>query len=129
MQALLTKQDLAKFPFTTEASDYIKSFNIKPVELARPELNQILERAMERIKQAVFSGRISGELTQDDVDILAYPTALMLISTLADDRALGDMLSQREREHTNYYEMKPRTSSFRLREDHSLGMRSLSTEM
>lgn len=87
MQALLTKLDLAKFPFTTEASDYIKSFNIKPVELARPELNQILERAMERIKQAVFSGRISGELTQDDVDILAYPTALMLISALADDRA------------------------------------------
>ena len=58
MQALLTKLDLAKFPFTTEASDYIKSFNIKPVELARPELNRILERAMERIKQAVFSGRI-----------------------------------------------------------------------
>jgi len=87
MQALLTKLDLAKFPFTAEASDYVRSFNIEPVELARPELNQILERAVERIKQGVLSGSISSELTQEDVDILAYPTALMLISAIGDDRA------------------------------------------
>jgi len=87
MQALLTKLDLAKFPFTTEASEYIKSFNIEPVELARPELLPILERAIDRIKQGVFSGKISAELTQEDVDILAYPTALMLISVIGDDRA------------------------------------------
>lgn len=87
MQALLTKLDLARFPFTTEASDYIKSFNIEPVELARPELNPILERAVERIKQGVFTGKISTELTQEDADILAYPTALMLISVIGDDRA------------------------------------------
>jgi DNA primase large subunit len=87
MQALLTKLDLAKFPFTIEASDYIKSFNIEPIELASPELNQILERAVDRIKQGVFSGKISSELRQEDVDILAYPTALMLISAIGDDRA------------------------------------------
>ncbi len=86
MQALLTKLDLAKFPFTAEASDYIKSFNIEPVELARPELLPILERGIERIKQGVFSGKISAELTQEDVDILTYPTALMLISVIGDDR-------------------------------------------
>jgi DNA primase large subunit len=87
MQALLTKLDLAKFPFTTEASDYIKSFNIEPIELARPELVQILERAMDRIRQGVFTGKIPAELTQEDIDILAYPTALMLISAIGDDRA------------------------------------------
>jgi DNA primase large subunit len=86
MQALLTKLDLAKFPFTTEASSYIRSRNIDPLELTRPELTPILERAMERIKQGVFSGKISAELTQEDVDILAYPTALMLISAIGDDR-------------------------------------------
>ncbi len=87
MQALLTKLDLAKFPFTIEASDYIKSINIQPAELASPELRPILERATERIRQAVLSGRISAELTQEDIDILAYPTALMLISVIGDDRA------------------------------------------
>ena len=46
----------------------------------------ILERAMERIRQGVFSGKISADLTQEDVDILAYPTALMLISSVGDDR-------------------------------------------
>jgi DNA primase large subunit len=86
MQALLTKLDFAKFPFTTEASSYIKSRNIDPLELTRPELIPILERAMERIRQGVFSGRIAADLTQEDIDILAYPTALMLISSVGDDR-------------------------------------------
>lgn len=86
MQTLLTKLDLAKFPFTTEASSYIRSRNIDPLELVRPELTPILERAMERIRQGVFSGRIASDLTQEDVDILAYPTALMLISAIGDDR-------------------------------------------
>jgi len=87
MQALLTKLDLAKFPFTAEASEYIRSFNIEPAELARPELRPILERAIDRVKQAVFSSKISADLTQEDVDILAYPTSLMLISVVGDDRA------------------------------------------
>jgi len=86
MQALLTKLDLAKFPFTTEASNYIRSRNIDPIELVRPELVPILDRAIERIRQGVFTGRISADLTQEDVDILAYPTALMLISSIGDDR-------------------------------------------
>ncbi len=86
MQALLTKLDLAKFPFTTEASEYIRSRNIDPLELTRPELAPILERAIERIRQGVFSGKILGELTQEDIDILTYPTALMLISATGDDR-------------------------------------------
>ncbi len=85
-QTLLTKLDLAKFPFTSEASSYIRSRNIDPIELTRPELVPILERAMERIRQGVFGGKISADLTQEDVDILAYPTALMLISSVGDDR-------------------------------------------
>ena len=87
MQSLLTKLDYAKYPFTAEASAYIKSRNINPVELSTPELLPILERAKDRVKQAVFSGKISAELTQEDVDILAYPTALMIISSIGDDRS------------------------------------------
>ena len=86
MQTLLTKLDYAKFPFTSEASSYIRSRNIDPLELTRPELAPILDRAMDRIRQGVFQGRIVAELTQEDVDILAYPTSLMLISSVGDDR-------------------------------------------
>jgi DNA primase large subunit len=86
MQTLLTKLDFAKFPFTSEASSYVRSRNIDPLELTRPELTPILERAMDRIREGVFQGRISADLTQEDVDILAYPTALMLISSVGDDR-------------------------------------------
>ena len=86
MQALLTKIDYAKYPFTSEASAYIRSRNIDPVELTTPELLPILERAKDRVEQGIFAGKISGDLTQEDVDILAYPTALMIISSIGDDR-------------------------------------------
>jgi DNA primase large subunit len=86
MQALLTKLDLAKFPFTKEASEYVKSRNIQPLELVEPEFTPILDRAIDRIKQTIFGGRISPEMSVEDVDILAYPTALMLISVLGNDR-------------------------------------------
>ena len=87
MQTLLTKLDYAKYPFTVEASEYIRSRNINPVELSTPEFLPILERAKDRVRKAVFSGRISPELTREDVDILAYPTALMIISSIGDDRS------------------------------------------
>jgi len=85
-QTLLTKLDFAKFPFTQEASTYIRARNIDPLELTRPELAPILDRAMDRIREGVLHGRIAAELTQEDVDILAYPTALMVISSVGDDR-------------------------------------------
>ena len=86
MQTLLTKLDYARYPFTNEAAEYIRSRNISPLELSTPEFLPILDRAKDRVKQAVFSGRISPELTQEDFDILAYPTALMIISSIGDDR-------------------------------------------
>ena len=86
MEALLTKLDYAKYPFTIEALAYIRTRNIDPTELTNPEFLPILNRAVERIKQAIFSGKISYEFTQEDIDIIAYPTALMLISATCDDR-------------------------------------------
>ncbi len=83
---MLTKLDYARYPFTKEASEYIRSRNINPLELSTPEFLPILERAKERVRQAVFTGKISPELTQEDFDILAYPTALMIISSIGDDR-------------------------------------------
>jgi DNA primase large subunit len=86
MEALLTQLDYAKYPFTTEASAYIRARNIETSELTKREFLPILDRAVERIKQAVFTGKISHELTSEDVDIIAYPTALMLITATGDDR-------------------------------------------
>lgn len=86
MQILLTKLDYAKYPFTTEASEYVKSRNIDPAELTTPELLPILERAKRRIEDAIFYGKITENLDQEELEILAYPTALMIISYIGDDR-------------------------------------------
>lgn len=86
MKAALTKLDHARYPFTNEASEYVKSLNIDTKDLTSPEFSVVLDLAEKRIADALRSGRIDWE-PQDEVGILAYPAALMLIALAGDERA------------------------------------------
>ena len=82
----MTKLDHAKYPFTNEASEYIKSLNIDTKDLTSQEFAVIMDLAEKRITDALTTGKISWEL-QSEAEILAYPAALMLIALAGDDRA------------------------------------------
>lgn len=86
MKAVLTKLDHAKYPFTNEASEYVKSLNIDIKDLTSPEFSVVLDLAEKRIIAALRTGRIDSEL-QGEAEILAYPAALMLIALAGDERA------------------------------------------
>ncbi len=86
LKPVLTKLDHAKYPFTNEASEYIKSLRIDTDDLATEEFSVVLDLAEGRITDALTSGRIEGTL-QGEVEILAYPAALMLIALAGDERA------------------------------------------
>jgi DNA primase large subunit len=82
----LTRLDHAKYPFTNEASEYVKSLNIEFKELASEEFSVILDLAEKRITSGLTAGRIELDF-QGDVEILAYPAALMLIALAGDERS------------------------------------------
>ncbi len=82
----MTKLDHAKYPFTNEASEYVRSLSIDIKDLTSPEFSVVLDLAEKRATDALISGKIDAE-PQDEVGILAYPTALMLIALAADERA------------------------------------------
>jgi len=86
LKAVLTRLDHAKYPFTNEASEYIKSLNIDVKELTGPEFSVVLDLAEKRITDALTLGKIDTE-PQDEAGILAYPAALMLIALAGDERA------------------------------------------
>jgi DNA primase large subunit len=86
LKAALTKLDHAKYPFTHEAAEYVKSLNIDIKDLTSKEFSVILDLAEKRVIDALTTGKIDLEV-QGEVEILAYPAALMLIALAGDERA------------------------------------------
>lgn len=86
MNTVLTKLDHAKYPFTNEAAEYVKSLSIDINDLTNQEFSVILDLAEKRVVDALTAGKIDLEL-QGEAEILAYPAALMLIALAGDERA------------------------------------------
>lgn len=75
-----TKNDLAKYPFLKEAAEYVKSLDLKVEDLPSPEYSKILERARERLEEAILYALVSRKLQKEEIEILSFPTAIMLAS-------------------------------------------------
>ncbi|MGB9958998.1 MAG: hypothetical protein ACPLKQ_00540 [Candidatus Bathyarchaeales archaeon] len=73
-----TKNDLAKYPFLKEAAEYVKSLDLKIEDLTSPEYSKILERAEERVEEAILYVLVSRKLQNEEIEILSFPTAIML---------------------------------------------------
>jgi DNA primase large subunit len=73
-----TKNDLAKYPFLKESTEYVKKLNLKVEDLANPEFAAILERAEERLEEAVLYNFVSNKTRNDEIEILSFPVAIML---------------------------------------------------
>jgi DNA primase large subunit len=86
LTAVLTKLDHAKYPFTNEAAEYVKSLNIDINDLTSKEFSIVLDLAEKRVIGALTVGKIDSQ-PQGEPEILAYPTALMFIALAGDERA------------------------------------------
>jgi DNA primase large subunit len=83
---MLTKTDLAKYPFTVESSEYVKSLRIGVAELTTGDYDPILDRAEQRISESEKDAVVSPRWQDTDVEILSFPTAVMLVSEIANER-------------------------------------------
>jgi DNA primase large subunit len=76
--AKLAKNDLAKYPFLKETAEYVRKLDFKIEDLASPEFAKVLERAEERVEEAILDTLVSRKLRNEDVEILSFPVAIML---------------------------------------------------
>jgi DNA primase large subunit len=79
---MLTKTDLAKYPFTKEAADYVKQLGIRVEDLNSEEYTPVLDRAEKRLEEAIIESKVSKEWQNNEVEILSFPTAVMLANYL-----------------------------------------------
>lgn len=75
-----SKIELAKYPFLKEAVDYVKVLDISIEELTSSEYVKILERAEERIQEAILYAIVTRKLDNEDIELLSFPTAMLLVA-------------------------------------------------
>jgi DNA primase large subunit len=73
-----TKSDLAKYPFLKESTEYVRKLNLRIEDLTNPELAQIIERAEERVEEAILYTLVSRRTQNLEIEILSFPVATML---------------------------------------------------
>src|SRR5467141_939452 len=84
---MLTRADLAKYPFLNEASDYIKELGISIEDIATPDFSPVLERAEKRLEEALSKGRVSNEFENENAEILSFPVSNLILSLTGEERA------------------------------------------
>jgi DNA primase large subunit len=72
------KNDLAKYPFLKETTAYVKKLDFKIEDLESPDFTKILQRAKEKLEEAILYTLVSRKLRQEDIEILSFPITIML---------------------------------------------------
>jgi DNA primase large subunit len=72
-----TQNDLAKYPFLKETAEHMKKLGLKIEDLVNPEMAQVLNRANDRVKNAILSVSV-GTKRENYLEIPSFPVAIML---------------------------------------------------
>jgi DNA primase large subunit len=84
---MLTRADLAKYPFLSEASEYVRELGLSTDELSAPEFSPVLDRAEKRLEEALSKGRVSGDIANENAEILSFPVSNLILSLVGEERA------------------------------------------
>jgi len=84
---LLTRADLAKYPFLSEATDYLRTLGVSVNDISSAGYEPILERAESRLQEALAKGIVSGDFLDEKVEILSFPVSNLLLVLTGEDRA------------------------------------------
>ena len=78
-------EDLAKYPFLKEAGDYVKELSLSIEDLRQDDYRPALERAKNRVMDALQKNSISIDIIEPNLEILSFPLALMLVKAIGID--------------------------------------------
>ena len=84
---MLTRADLAKYPFLAEATDYVRELGFSINDISTPEFSPVLDRAEKRLEEALSKGRVSSDVTNEEAEILSFPVSNFLLGLIGEERA------------------------------------------
>ncbi|UCC33288.1 MAG: hypothetical protein JSW53_05845 [Candidatus Bathyarchaeota archaeon] len=81
---VLTPYNLARYPFTSQAANYIQGLEINLKDLTNTEYQDILEKAQERIEEAILFGSITQRHEKDEIEVSSFPIAIVMTAATID---------------------------------------------
>ncbi|MEN3006945.1 MAG: DNA primase large subunit PriL [Candidatus Methanosuratincola petrocarbonis] len=79
MSLMLTKEDLAKYPFLKQSAAYVERMQLDLGDLAAEEYSGILRKALTRIKDSIDRNIRPVDLSDPESEIISYPLSLALV--------------------------------------------------
>ena len=71
-----------KYPFSKEATEYVKALGFSIQDLEKEEFKPILDRAEERVKEALLGKREVRRPLREEIEILSFPVSIIMTSAM-----------------------------------------------
>lgn len=82
---VISRIDLAKYPFIREVAEYVKILDLSVKELEGSEFTLVRERAEQRVNSALIHGVVKPPSVWDEVEIFSFPFAVLFVAKIGDD--------------------------------------------
>ena len=81
---MLSEREAAKYPFLSQGVKLVEGLNLKLDDLAHPDYRKVLDRATERVTEAIIRGEVSASLVDPLTELLSYPVAAMYVTFIGE---------------------------------------------
>jgi len=81
---MLSEREAAKYPFLSRGVELVDGLNLRLEDLADPNYSKVLDRAAERVTEAIVQGVVSSKLADPLTELLSYPVAAMYVSLIGE---------------------------------------------
>jgi len=92
---MLAEREVAKYPFLRAGLNLLEGLDLQLDELAGPAYSKVVDRAKERVIEAILDGETSSRLVDPQTELLSYPIAVMFV-TLVSEQFLNRRFSLSE---------------------------------
>lgn len=82
---MISEREAAKYPFLHESLDLVNLLDINLEDLVDPSQAKIIDRAQDRITQAILTGETDAKLADPMTELLSFPIANMFVTIIGED--------------------------------------------
>ncbi len=81
---MLAEREAAKYPFLKVGLNLLEALDLQLDDLAGPAYTKVVDRAKERVIEAIVKGEVSVQLTEPQTELLSYPIAVMFVTLIGE---------------------------------------------
>ncbi len=82
---MISEREAAKYPFLKEAVGLVDTLSLELEDLANPLYVRVLDRAEQRVSQAILQGEADTRLGDPLTELLSFPVANVFVTVIGDD--------------------------------------------